>query len=251
VTVAEFADYKDLFSGIKTANVSLDSCSDPGQISDLPFPFLGGPYPKERFPLKGHCFRYMGREKFAALREGILDFEEDDGYRKLYLYGTIGYGKSYMLAALACLLIKEGKRVVFLPDCRGMLENHGRYLTSALLLCFGDSPIQQREIKSCRRDPNKLIELCAQLSDNRILLYFVIDQYNALDLEEENKDSIGNDVKRDVRKWLDMITFSHCTIKSASANYKAAMHMQQKHRNEMDIAVYGGFTKARRPPFMP
>jgi hypothetical protein len=217
---------------------------------NLPFPFLGGSYPKERFLLKGHCFRYMGREKFAAFQEEIRDFEEDDGYRKLYLYGTIGYGKSYMLAALACLLIKEGKRVVFLPDCRALLEDHGRYLTSALLLCFGDSPEEQWEVDGCEQDPDALRKLSRQLSRQGVQLYFIIDQYNAFDSEEENKDDIGNARKTRVAEWLNEVTSGHCTIKSASANYKAAMHMQQKHTNEINVVVYGGFTEARSPPCM-
>jgi hypothetical protein len=131
-----------------------------------------------------------------------------------------------------------------------MLENHGSYLTSALLLCFGDSPEEQWEIKGCRGAPDELLRYCNHLSDSRVQLYFIIDQYNAFDSEEENKDDIGNARKTRVAEWLNEVTSGHCTIKSASANYKAAMHMQQKHTNEINVVVYGGFTEARSPPCM-
>lgn len=43
-----------------------------------------------------------------------------------------------MLAALACLLAKEGRRVVYLPDYRGLLRNPFWYLCSALKLAFAN-----------------------------------------------------------------------------------------------------------------
>lgn len=46
--------------------------------------------------------------------------------------------ESHMLAALACLLTKDGRRVVYLPDCRSMLRGPEWYLRSALLLAFAD-----------------------------------------------------------------------------------------------------------------
>jgi hypothetical protein len=53
--------------------------------------------------------------------------------RAIYVYGTRGYGKSHMLAALACLLVRQGERVVYLPDCFAMLHDPLEYLQLALL----------------------------------------------------------------------------------------------------------------------
>jgi len=38
--------------------------------------------------------------------------------RRYLLHGTLGAGKSHLLAVLTCVLRKEGMRVVYLPDCR-------------------------------------------------------------------------------------------------------------------------------------
>lgn len=54
--------------------------------------------------------------------------------RGLFLRGTVGYGKSHMLAALVLLLIMEGEGVVYLPDCRAMLGSLVPYVKAAILL---------------------------------------------------------------------------------------------------------------------
>ena len=113
----------------------------------------------------------------GSLRTGPID------------YVDTGYGKSYILAALACLLIREGKRVVFLPGCRAMMEEgFGHYLSWALLLCFGDSPEHQQRVMECKNHPNKLNDLCDELASRNVLMYFVIDQANSFDLDLDNND---------------------------------------------------------------
>jgi hypothetical protein len=190
----------------------------------------------------------MGREMFRQLRESVERFEDQFDYHKLYLYGTIGYGKSHMLAALACLLMQEGKRVVFLPDCRAMMqEGFGRYLSAGLLLCFGDSPSRQQEITECGDDPDKLDEFCHQLSSRKVFIYFIIDQINAFDSEHANEDDVEDEVKSDVQKRITKIASRHYGIWSASANHKSAVHMARKLTNDIKIAVYGGYTMARGP----
>lgn len=42
---------------------------------------------------------------------------------------AIGYGRSYMLAALACLLAKREERVVYCLDCRVYSIGHGEQLS--------------------------------------------------------------------------------------------------------------------------
>lgn len=76
----------------------------------------------DRFSIKQGTFQYMPREKFEALAKEIGNLSRT-AYRKLFVYGTIGYGKSHILAAMTCFLIRQGKRVVYLPDCRAMIKN--------------------------------------------------------------------------------------------------------------------------------
>ncbi|KAF8431713.1 hypothetical protein BGX38DRAFT_1177614 [Terfezia claveryi] len=51
-----------------------------------------------------------------------------------YLHGTQGSGKSHILAALTCLLMKKGHRVVYIPDCRALILDLFRYLQFSLIL---------------------------------------------------------------------------------------------------------------------
>jgi hypothetical protein len=53
-----------------------------------------------------------------------------------YLHGTFGFGKSYIFAALAVVLIRGKRRVVYLPDCRGRVRSLWTYMTNALVLTY-------------------------------------------------------------------------------------------------------------------
>ena len=180
----------------------------------------------------------MGREKFAS----VLDQIEKLGptkYCKLYIYGTIGYGKSHILAAMTCLLLQQGKRVVYLPDCRVMTSDFVQYIKSSLLLAFGDSEPHQLEIQMCD-SVAEIKSFCRDIAYTNIQLYFIIDQLNALDLEDTNKDEVNNETKQYIRKSLNEITFNHYIIESASANHKSAMHMEQKQDSKAKISLMGG-----------
>jgi len=84
----------------------------------------------------------MSREAFEEAY-GYVPSLRLDGLSSLYIYGTMGYGKSYILAALACLLYRQGKRVVFIPDCRAMLINPLLYIKCALLCTFANPSLEE------------------------------------------------------------------------------------------------------------
>ncbi|RPB22444.1 hypothetical protein L211DRAFT_338872 [Terfezia boudieri ATCC MYA-4762] len=99
----------------------------------LLFMFVGA-IPSDRFVLdKEGRFEYYGREKFHDLYEAVKSMRFQ-GTWKYFLHGTHGAGKSYILAALTCLLFVEGVKIVYLLDCWEMLCDYFRYLQSALRL---------------------------------------------------------------------------------------------------------------------
>ncbi|KAF8446750.1 hypothetical protein BGX38DRAFT_1270908 [Terfezia claveryi] len=57
---------------------------------------------------------------------------------RVHIHGTLGVGKSYLLAALVSLLWKEGVRVVYVLDCYElcMFEPPVSYLISSLATSF-------------------------------------------------------------------------------------------------------------------
>jgi len=111
----------------------------PSNAVPLPSPSWNTIPPRFDMSSNG-SFSYIGREKFALVWDAWLKIKADVRHRQaIYIYGTRGYGKSHILAALACLLVRTKERVVYLPDCRAMLQEPLGYLRKALLFAFADS----------------------------------------------------------------------------------------------------------------
>ena len=186
-------------------------------------------------------FNYTGREQFEDLWIQASKMKKDPHEAQLFLCGTMGYGKSHLLACLACLLIKEGETVVYLPDCRAMLWGVVPYVKAAMLLTFGDGGDMQEEVQqlSSMEDIQNFFEKRSPED-----IFFIIDQWNALELEKDiSRDNVSNDQKSRAQQFLDMISATHRRIWSASANYLTFRYMEQKQRNEITIYVQGGLTK--------
>lgn len=164
--------------------------------------------------------------------------------RKLSLYGTIGYGKSYLLAALVCYLTVNGTRIVYIPDCRECCEEPLNYFLAAMLFTWADDIKAQEAIMRL-----KSMDDIWDFFKNKRNILFIVDQTNALDVEEKSGDTVSNDRKKDVRKWIDWFTSQHKVIYSVSANYQARVRTVQKQTNDKKLYVYGGFS-AVSPPNM-
>lgn len=163
-------------------NDSPDWYSDIQNMGLLPFPMLYSKLPTERFSLGGEpvmMFEYMGRELFGSLWHQVQSFQIGGGFSQLFLHGNMGSGKSHMLAALACLLLRRGEHPVYLPDCRQMLANPLPYIQSAMLCSFADpsSLACHNEIRSFQ-SMEDVWKFCGTLKTH---LYFIVDQINALE----------------------------------------------------------------------
>lgn len=118
--------------------------SNPSTFTTLPFPsFL--PMPTQRFERKSvndmHYFEYMGRHPFDELHKRIQDENFLIGTESLYLYGTSGSGKSHLLAALVYSLVRERRRVFYIPNCSTLLLSPEETMWTALNFAFHDSNI--------------------------------------------------------------------------------------------------------------
>ncbi|CAG8622041.1 8615_t:CDS:2 [Funneliformis mosseae] len=71
------------------------------------------------------------------------------------------------------------------------------------------------------------------------LLYFIMDQTNALDLDDNTV--IAERLKSHIIEALNQMTLDHYVIRSSSANNKTALHLKRKQTNEKMITLYGGF----------
>ena len=104
---------------IRELHISCAVLSDPDSSISLPFPFLGAV--PHRFQLDyRHHFKFTGRSIFSTVYDMAKQMNTKQ-QKRLHIHGTLGAGKSYLLAALGSLLWKEGVRVVYVPDCYELL----------------------------------------------------------------------------------------------------------------------------------
>jgi hypothetical protein len=188
-----------------------------------------------------NSFPYVGREQFAELWSKWLKIKDNTRRRRaIYVYGSMGYGKSHLLAALACLLVRLGEHVVYLPDCRAMLQDPLEYLQTAFLLAFQnardywDAVLQSKDFED-------LALLSHQFANGRKIC-FIVDQLNALDVEADGQDNISNKKKAALLNFLQKVSSRQVYITSASANFKTARYMETKQTDDEKIPLLGGMT---------
>ena len=228
-----------LFAAIMKADVNTNALSEPKQVQRLLFPSLD-PAPSERFAIeKDGTFAFMGRSHFSVLSKNVheLDPRGFGGKApKMLFYGTIGFGKSHSLAALALVLMQEGKRVVFLPTCKDLLDDRVKYFRKALLLTFGDAPELMQELMDATTQ-QELVRFCDQQTE----LYFVVDQWNALDANKQEDDDLLGRRKGDCKEMIDNAAFGFRIVRGASANNESAKVVGQHQDNVFKMCQFGGF----------
>jgi len=181
-----------LYERLQGINDDPSYYSDPRYMTSFPFPFDYGRLPAERFrfeDLEELRFMYMGRTNFAQLWKQFNLLKLRGAFTQIYIEGSMGHGKSHILAVLAGLLSRLGKRTVYLPDCRNLLASQIRYMKTALLCAFADPSSSEKRQRIRALNSQEDIELfCGQQKP----MYFIIDQMNALDHEETNRDNVND-----------------------------------------------------------
>ena len=201
--------------------------SNPKIVHKLLFPFVRVGVPN-RFTLdKKDRWRYVGREKFAELLRELRLVRRETKYKRLFVYGTRGYGKSHLLAALVCYLTALGKRVIYIPDCRSCLEGPVDCFRTAMLFAWADDKATQNDI--LKLDSKKMIERFLEPQGN---ILYVIDQLNALSTKKGAKLS----------EWINALISSRKAVLSSSANYQGHLRQQISQKYVRVMRLYGGFT---------
>lgn len=192
---------------------SVEELSDPTKTLRIFFPVIDTFLPsRDRWtfsPVKPNnapsyeiqTFDFYGRESFSEIYKKVTSPEE---YRSIFLLsGTLGYGKSHILAALAARLIADGQYVVYVPDCSGLRSSdYLRQLKYALML--GLSPNKNEFIKMLAVTSKvELLHLLERVAYNACLsgktFYFIIDNVNFLDMK---KDDEYLDIKRSFKFFI-------------------------------------------------
>lgn len=212
--------------------------SDPRHLNWLPFPHTTPGQP-QRFNLQRQSkvlvFAFMGRHIFRRLYETAADFDTDPfrSYSKVCVHGTAGTGKSHVLAALACLLTHEGKRVVYVPDCILLIESFFIEMRSALQFAFPE----HATMMDSWSDNEQIRDFCRAWRKSGTI-FFVLDQREALDTFPDDPDK---DRKAQVRICLDELLSRNYVAYSASAESKTHRVRPGQRSNIKEFAMLTGF----------
>jgi hypothetical protein len=179
----------------------------------------------------------VGRKKFKELLKELKMVRESSRYTTVWLYGTQGYGKSHLLAALVCYLAAQGERVVYIPDCREWLRKPIKYLKKAMLFAWADDITTQEEIKTLATETE--IEAFFDHQENVIV---VGDQLNALTGSNRPRDEMK--ARIDLYRWLMSFTSEHTAVFSSSANYREFIEKSNKQTSNWVVPAYGGLERA-------
>jgi hypothetical protein len=240
----DLEEMETLYEQIHMLSEDPTKYSDPNEVFDLPFPSMNE-IPSRFSLLDNSRFSYMGRECFSQVWETYGIVKDNSRQRQaIYLYGSKGGGKSYILAALACLLVRTGTPVVYIPDCRAMLLDPLNYLQTAILFAFVNSKPSCEEILDCQ-NLESLTNFCIRYELAFGQLCFIVDQLNALDPEPMGQGEVPNKDKGLLRRLLQQISADHILITSASANHKTFQYMVQKDTGQRKVLLMGGMTSVR------
>jgi hypothetical protein len=126
-------------------------------------------------------------------------------------------------------------------DCRQALAEPLSYIQSALLCAFADpeSSSIRDEIRSFDSTDDAL-DFCNGLVNVR--LFFIVDQKNALEHEDTNRDTIPNSDKDALAKLIRRMAIYHYSVSCASTNY-GVMHIAQKQTSSLKMSMMGGLSK--------
>ncbi|MCO5572260.1 hypothetical protein L7F22_026013 [Adiantum nelumboides] len=248
--------------------VQAQGLADPQVCTSLPFPSFIVP---ERFSVEGpdRRFTYMGRTGYAEFVEKVLRLsprfisydlkelpvgpEKRSHFQIANLWGTMGSGKSFMLAALACDLltrfsftrrigdIQQRQRVCYIPDCQLLLQSPNvKILTvqDALGLAYADDDEVLPRVASISDDASA-IAFFEDEAKNGVLIYLLVDQVNAF--ENSQKDSQEQQrIKCYLLSFLHSLGAMHVIVKSASANNNNAQEWYRKQLNQDVMFHHGG-----------
>ena len=233
---------KELYERIGMLSEEPMKYSNPNEVFDLPFPSVNQIPPRFSL-LDGGKVSFMGRECFNQVWKTFRIVENNPRQcQAIYLFRGKGLGKSHILAALMCLLVRKGTQVVYLPDCRAWLFNPLIYLRNALVFAFIHSEVSlHEEILDCE-NLESLANFCACYQN---WLCFIVDQVNALDSEPKGQDVVPDMNKHLLRELLHRMCAKHILITSASANHKTFQHMAKRDTGEKKVPLMEGMTSVR------
>lgn len=104
------------------------------------------------------------------------------------------------------LVMCQGKRVVYLPNCGGAYKNLAWHLRQALLMAFGDDASEnvRRQIAKFRTQ-EEIAEFCLTRAGSQQPLIFVLDQFNGIQEDSTAQRQYEGSRQDRARDFLDQV----------------------------------------------
>jgi hypothetical protein len=225
----------------------VEALADVGTPIILPFPFAGAAH--LRFALEKDDagvmnFEFEPRAKLADFDVEVQKFLKGNT-KALLLYGTIGWGKSHLLAAECLLLMRRGRRVVYLPDCKALREEPAEYVKKALALALTLKPLDVDDAFSSLAvcgDIDSLLQWKRDFLGSNEELVFFIGQTSALDAT--GKGEAYTDDAKIARDFLKKLTSGRQAVKESSANNQIEHDEADSQSRPPRFNCFGGLSPA-------
>lgn len=183
----------------------------------------------------------------GELKRGIRPRATAKNGSRLVFHGVFGSGKSYILAALACYLQRDGEFVVYIPDCADTLISGAfSVVKEAMLLTFSKEDRLFDEIFEAGTIAD-LGEILGRLRSGR-KIFFILDHFEQFDCGTEDEE--GERILRfDIDTAREMLGLAelHRVIIGASSMSKNLQEPGFKEGETDYYAVDEGFTEVCNP----
>ena len=205
--------------------------------------------PLDRFHLNEEdAFRFIGRKIFGEVYRTVSNMSRRAG--TIYsLQGTLGSGKSHILAALVCLLIKEGKRVVYILDARVFATNIVDYTKEAMQLAYADDQVLFEQIEGFSFTAD-ILQFSKERSTRGDWWHLICDQMNAVDHFPDSANTLDPDAQMEALWFIWSLSGYHYFIWSDSGNCReAASDNAHQNSGAKWLVFERGYTRVRCSQF--
>ncbi|KAH9181051.1 hypothetical protein AeNC1_016973 [Aphanomyces euteiches] len=209
---------------------------DPSGPSEVPFPSLQSP--SDRFVVTDGFFKFQFREAFEPLYQEVKNWWLTRWPKTLNVVGTVGYGKSHILATMAVQLLKNrldpgwksGTQgllpfIIYIPSCRPLSTTVIRQIMEhMILLNFPDYS-----------EPLETDEDVMQFVSNQEKIV-IADQWKSIDEDNES----CNQTKGLLEQYLGVSR--NVRIHGMSMNSTVWRNLKYKQTEQINHYLRGGFS---------
>ncbi|KAK6344197.1 hypothetical protein TWF696_007838 [Orbilia brochopaga] len=203
---------------LQSIPADVESYSDPNRRTRIPFAYPGNiRHPTFDIDTRDFTFEFMGREEFSRIFSEIETLINGSGGKHYFINATYGWGKSYVLAALAALLLKQGKSVVYISHCAEFIIRGLDYLRTCFFMAYArhEKDLQRVVDLKSYQDISNFVQQ-EQTVGKRLI--FVIDQMECFDLDCPDIHPLFKKQTVERGQMLFDIIYDHALVVGSSAN---------------------------------